>query len=157
MVMEQLDELYRDVILDHFKSPSHSGALPGAQITVEGANPLCGDELTFHLQMEDGRIQHVRFRGKGCAISQAAASMLAGQLEGKTVGETTKLINAMKSLMQGHEPDPAVDLGDLEALAGVRKFPVRVKCAALSWNVVEQGLAEYQKSKSTNEEVKRQK
>ena len=143
MVMEQLDELYREVILDHFKNPTHSGELPHAQIKVDGANPLCGDEMTFHLKMQDGRIEHVRFRGKGCAISQAAASMLAGQLEGKTVGETTKLIETMKALMQGQDPDPSVDLGDLEALAGVRKFPVRIKCAALSWNIIEQGLEDY--------------
>ena len=142
-MIEQLDELYREVILDHFKSPTHSGELPDAQIKVEGANPLCGDELTFHIRMDDGRLSRIRFRGKGCAISLAAASMLATQLEGKTVGEVGRLISAMKSLMQGREPDPSVDLGDLEALAGVRKFPVRVKCAALSWNVIESGLQEY--------------
>ena len=142
-MIEQLDELYREVILDHFKNPTHSGELPNAQIKVDGANPLCGDEMTFYLSMQNGRIEHVRFRGKGCAISQAAASMLAGQLEGKTVAETMKLIDAMKALMQGQEADPSVDLGDLEALAGVRKFPVRIKYAALSWNVIEQGLEDY--------------
>lgn len=140
---EQLDELYREVILDHFKSPTHSGELPDAQVKVDGANPLCGDEMTFHLKLDNGHLARVRFRGKGCAISQASASMLAGQLEGKTVREAGRLIDAMKALMQGREPDESVDLGDLEALAGVRKFPVRVKCAALSWNVVEQGLEEY--------------
>ncbi len=143
MVMEQLDELYREVILDHFKRPTHSGELPSAQIQATGANPLCGDELAFYLQMENGRIGDIRFKGKGCAISQAAASMLAGQLEGKTIGEANQLVEAMKALMQGIAPDASVDLGDLEALSGVRKFPVRVKCAALSWNVVEQGLEDY--------------
>ncbi len=142
-MMEQLDELYREVILDHFKNSSHSGELPDAQIKVVGANPLCGDEMTFYLKMGDGRIQQARFQGKGCAISQAAASMLAGQLEHKTVGEAAAVIEAMKGLMQGKELDGVIDLGDLEALAGVRKFPVRFKCAALSWNVVEQGLEEY--------------
>lgn len=142
-MFEQLDELYREVILDHFKHSTHAGEIAEAQVKVEGANPLCGDELVFHLQLEDGRIQRVRFHGKGCAISQAAASMLAGRLEGKTVAEAGRLIEAMKTLMQGAAPDPSVDLGDLEALAGVRKFPVRVKCAALSWNVVEQGLTDY--------------
>ena len=149
-MLEQLDELYRDVILDHFRRPTHSGELPDAQISVEGTNPLCGDALTFHLRLEDGKIQRVRFQGKGCAISQAAASMLAGQLEGKPLPESRRLIEAMKALMQGQEPDPAVDLGDLEALAGVRKFPVRVKCAALSWNVVEQGLDGYQKPSASS-------
>ena len=139
-MIEQLDELYRDVILDHFKNSSHHGEIPDAQIKVNGANPLCGDEITFYLKMSNGQIEQVRFQGKGCAISQAASSMLAAQLEHHTISDATKVINAMKGLMQGQDPDPSVDLGDLESLVGVRKFPVRVKCAALSWNVVEQGL-----------------
>ena len=142
-MIEQLDELYREVILDHFKNSSHSGALPEAQIHANGSNPLCGDELAFHLRLDQERIVRARFEGKGCVISQAAASMLAQQLEGKTVDEARGIIDAMKGLMQGREPAPSIDLGDLEALAGVRKFPVRVKCAALSWNVAEQGLARY--------------
>ncbi len=141
-MIDQLDELYREVILDHFKNSSHHGVLPGAQVNVDGTNPLCGDEVTFHLKLDGDRIGQVRFEGKGCAISQAASSMLAQQLEGKTVAQARALIETMKALMQGEAPDAAVDLGDLEALAGVRKFPVRVKCAALSWNVVEQGLAQ---------------
>lgn len=140
---EQLDELYREVILDHFKSPTHKGELPEAQVKTQGANPLCGDELTFHIQLDGDRLAKVRFHGVGCAISQAAASMLAGQLEGATMTQAGRIIEAMKTLLQGGEPDRALDLGDLEALAGVRKFPVRVKCAALSWNVVEQGLAQH--------------
>lgn len=144
-MIEQLDELYREVILDHFKNPTHSGELPHAQIKVDGANPLCGDEVTFHVAMNNGRVEQIRFRGKGCAISQAAASMLAAQLEGKTIREVAQIIETMKAIMQGQEPDPSIDLGDLEALAGVRKFPVRVKCAALSWNAVEQGLKDYQR------------
>ena len=145
-MLDQLDELYREVILEHFKHSAHSGELPGAQIHVNGANPLCGDELAFHLKMDNGRIQQARFIGKGCAISQAASSMLAAALEGRTLAEVRQLIEAMKGLMQGKEPAASVDLGDLEALAGVRKFPVRVKCAALSWNVVEQGLDNYKRS-----------
>ena len=140
MAEQQLDELYREVILDHFKNPTHAGQLPEAQIKVDGANPLCGDEMTFHIRMDDGRLARIRFRGKGCAISQAAASMLAAALEGKTAPEAAAVIETMKKLMQGEAPSEALDLGDLEALAGVRKFPVRIKCAALSWNVVEQGL-----------------
>ena len=143
MVMEQLDELYREVILDHFREPRNQGELPDAQIHAEGTNPLCGDEMAFSIQLSGDRIQQVRFVGKGCAISQAAASMLTEQLQGKTLGETTQIIQAMKAMMQGQDPDPSLDLGDLESLAGVRKFPVRVKCAALSWNVVEQGINNY--------------
>ena len=142
-MLDQLEELYRDVILEHFAHPTHTGELPEAQIKAQGDNPLCGDALTFHLQLDGGRIARARFLGKGCAISQAAASMLAGQLEGKTLEEARGLVGVMKALMQGQAPASSVDLGDLEALAGVRKFPVRVKCAALSWNVVEHGLEEY--------------
>ena len=145
-MVEQLDELYRAVILDHFKCSRYSGDLPDAQIHTMGANPLCGDEVTFHVKLDQERIAQVRFTSKGCAISQAASSMLAQQLEGRTLQEVGQIITTMKALMQGQEPDPSIDLGDLEALAGVRKFPVRVKCAALSWNVVEQGLAEYQRN-----------
>ena len=146
-MVEQLDELYREVILDHFKNPTHRGELPDAPIKIQGANPLCGDEMTFHLQVEGDRLTRVRFLGKGCAISQATASMLAVQLEGKTIAEAQQLIETMKALMQGQVPSSSVDLGDLEALAGVRKFPVRIKCAALSWNVVEQGLNAHQGAK----------
>ena len=146
-MIEQLDELYREVILDHFKNSSHHGEIPDAQIKVNGANPLCGDEITFYMKLNHGRIEQVRFQGRGCAISQAAASMLAAQLEHRTVAETTKVVETMKALMQGQDPDPSVDLGDLESLAGVRKFPVRVKCAALSWNIVEQGLLDAARSR----------
>ena len=142
-MVEQLDELYREVILDHFKSSSHRGELPGAQIKAEGNNPLCWDEMTFYLKLADGKVAQARFKGKGCAISQAAASMLSQQLEEKTFDEIQRIIEAMKGLMQGQDPDSSLDLGDLESLAGVRKFPVRVKCAALSWNIIEQGLNDY--------------
>ena len=144
-MIEQLDELYREVILDHFRSPRNVGELPHAGIKAEGTNPLCGDEITFWLKLDNGRIQAVHFLGKGCAISQAAGSMLTEALRGKTLAEAANLTAAMRRLMQGQEPDPTLDLGDLEALAGVRKFPVRVKCAALSWNVIEQGFEDYKK------------
>ena len=156
-MIEQLDELYRDVILDHFKNSTHHGELPGAQVKATGANPLCGDELVFYMKIGNGRIEQARFNGKGCAISQAAASMLAAQLEHRTLDEARQIVQAMKAMMQGQDPDPAVDVGDLESLAGVRKFPVRVKCAALSWHVVEQGLAEYQDTSFQRSDVRNQK
>lgn len=145
MVVEQLDELYREVILDHFRSPRNVGELPGADVTAEGNNPLCGDQMTFWLALDDGKIRDAHFVGKGCAISQAASSMFTEQLKGKTLPEVSRLIATMKALMQGQAPTADVDVGDLESLVGVRKFPVRVKCAALSWNVIEQGLEDYQK------------
>ena len=146
-MVEQLDELYREVILEHFKHSAHAGQIPDAEIHAAGSNPLCGDEIRFDVRMNDQRIAQIRFSGKGCAISQAASSMLAQELEGKSVAEASRLIEAMKALMQGQSSDGAIELGDLESLAGVRKFPVRGKCAALSWNVVEEGLAEYVGSK----------
>ena len=106
---------------------------------------MCGDEITFWVKLNGERIHQAHFLGKGCAISQAAGSMFTEQLQGKTFKEVGRLIHTMKNLMQGQEPDPELDLGDMESLVGVRKFPVRVKCAALSWNVIEQGLADYKK------------
>ena len=149
MVIEQLDELYREVILDHFREPRNRGELPDAQIKAEGTNPLCGDEMAFDVRLAGDRIDQVRFRGKGCAISQAAGSMLTGQLRGKTVAEARTIIGSLRGMMQGQDPDPSLDLGDLESLVGVRKFPVRVKCAALSWNIIEQGLDDYRTSHGT--------
>ncbi len=157
MVVEQLDELYREVILDHFRQPRNRGELPHADIHAEGVNPLCGDEMTFSITLDDGRIDQVRFLGKGCAISQATASMFTEQLRGKTLREVEELVQAMKDLMQGKPLRPDVDLGDLESLVGVRKFPVRIKCAALSWNVIEQGLAEYRGHSSQRSEDRSQK
>lgn len=145
MVLEQLDTLYREVILDHFREPRNRGELPDAQIKANGTNPLCGDEMAFDLRVAGERIDQVRFRGKGCAISQAAASMLTEQLKGKSLAEARAIIGALRGMMQGQDPDESLDLGDLESLVGVRKFPVRVKCAALSWNIIEQGLQDYQK------------
>ena len=145
MAIEQVDELYREVILDHFRRPRNVGELPDAQIRAEGTNPLCGDEMAFWLKLSEGRIREVRFRGTGCAISQASASMLGEALTGKTLEDAARLIHALKALMQSGTVAPGVELGDLELLSGVRKFPVRVKCAALSWNVVAQGLADYRK------------
>ena len=143
MVVEQLDELYREVILDHFTNPRNVGELAGAPIRAEGTNPLCGDEIAFWLTLNGTRVEAAHFKGKGCAISQAAGSMFTEQLKGKTLQEVARLIHAMKRLMQGEAPPEDVDVGDLESLSGVRKFPVRVKCAALSWNVLEQGLDHY--------------
>ena len=122
-MIEQLDELYREVILDHFKNSSHHGEIPDAQIKVNGANPLCGDELTFYMKLRNGHIQKVRFDGKGCAISQAAASMLATQLEDHTINEAKQVIDTMKALMQGEEPNPSVDLGIWSRSLACASFP----------------------------------
>ena len=134
-----LDELYRDVILDHYRNPRHRGSLADPSGHFEGLNPVCGDEVTMDLRIEAGRIGGIGVGGVGCSISQASASMLADRLQGRTVDEARSVIAKVRAMMLNGE-EPSADLGDLEALAGVAKFPVRVKCALLSWNVLEQGL-----------------
>ncbi len=133
-----LDDLYREVILDHYAHPRNRGRLVPSDIAVEGANPLCGDELALFVRVRDGLVEDVRFEGRGCSISQASTSMMTEAIKGKTVDEVRSLVGAFKSMMHGGEP--AADLGDLVALQGVRKFPVRIKCATLSWVALEQGL-----------------
>ncbi len=133
-----LDDLYREVILDHYAHPRNRGRLVPSDIAVEGVNPLCGDELALFVRVRDGRVEDVRFEGRGCSISQASTSMMTEAIKGKTVDEVRSLVGAFKSMMHGGEP--AADLGDLVALQGVRKFPVRIKCATLSWVALEQGL-----------------
>ena len=159
--MPGLEDLYREIILDHYRNPRNRGELtvPPAH-RVEGFNPLCGDEIVVYLQVgDDGRIDDIKIGGQGCSISQSSASMMSSAVKGKTVAEARELTRAFKALMTIHEsrldggdgsgtdtptPDPEVKLGDLEALQGVVKFPVRIKCATLSWNTLTQGLDEVQ-------------
>ena len=138
-----LDDLYREVILDHYSHPRNKGELPDPDIKVEGANPLCGDELSIFVKLDGGRVADVRFTGRGCSISQASASMMTEQIKGKTIEEARALAARFKGMMQGQAIDED-EMGDLAALQGVRKFPVRVKCATLSWVALEQGIEEFQ-------------
>jgi nitrogen fixation NifU-like protein len=136
-----LDDLYREVILDHYAHPRNRGRLDPSDIAVEGANPVCGDELSLYVRLREGRVDDVRFEGRGCSISQASTSMMTEAIRGKTIAEVRALIHAFKEMMRGREPPDA--LGDLVALQGVRKFPVRIKCATLSWVALEQGLDDH--------------
>lgn len=159
--MPGLEDLYREIILDHYRNPRNRGELPAPPAhRVEGFNPLCGDEVVLFIQVESGRVDELRVSGQGCSISQSSASMMSDAVKGKTVEEVRALTRAFKSLMSIHEsrldgdgdgegedveepaPGPDVKLGDLEALQGVVKFPVRIKCATLSWNALTQGLDE---------------
>ena len=153
--MPGLEDLYREIILDHYRSPRNRGELPSPPATrTEGFNPLCGDEIQVYLQVEGDTISDVKIGGQGCSISQSSASMMSSAIKGKSVDEARALIRAFKSMMSIHEHrlggdaeepaeiDPDVKLGDLEALQGVVKFPVRIKCATLSWNTLQQGLDE---------------
>jgi nitrogen fixation NifU-like protein len=153
--MPGLEDLYREIILDHYRNPRNRGELPvPPAYKVEGFNPLCGDEIVLYLDVEDGTVTDVRIDGQGCSISQSSASMMSAAVKGKTVGEARAMTRAFKAMMSIHESaldggdgeaaevDSELKLGDLEALRGVVKFPVRIKCATLSWNTLIQGLDE---------------
>jgi len=159
--MADLEELYREIILDHYRSPRNRGELdsPPAH-RVEGFNPLCGDEVVISMVVEDGKLADLKIGGSGCSISQSSASLMSAAVKGKSVGEVRRLISTFKGMMSIHEAalehdgdgaDVAIDepeeidldkLGELAALQGVVKFPVRIKCATLSWNALAQGLDE---------------
>jgi nitrogen fixation NifU-like protein len=138
----QLDDLYREVILDHYRNPHRRGALKTPTARHEGYNPLCGDEVTVEIKTKGDVIEDVAFRGGGCSISQASASMMADAIVGKTVPEARRLFKQFTAMMQGSEDVDPEALGDLEALVGVRRFPVRVKCATLAWHTLEEALDE---------------
>jgi nitrogen fixation NifU-like protein len=143
-----LDELYREVILDHYRSPRRRGRLNAPDAHAEGHNPLCGDEITLDLALDGDTVSDVRISGQGCSISQASASMMAEAIAGKSRAEIEDLIHRFKAMMEieegetGIDPDrPGAALGDLEALQGVRRFPVRIKCADLPWATLAEALA----------------
>ncbi len=158
-----LDDLYREIILDHYRSPRNRGELPTPPATrVEGFNPLCGDEVILYVDLEGGKVRDIKFAGTGCSISQSSTSMMTAAVKGRTLPEAEALIRRFKGLMSIHEQalggdadeevdgsppgraadEPDVKLGDLEALQGVVKFPVRIKCATLSWHTLTQALDE---------------
>jgi nitrogen fixation NifU-like protein len=141
-----LGGLFQEVILEHYKRPRNRGALENADATVHMTNPTCGDEIHLGLRVDDGRIAEVKFLGEGCSISQASASMMTQILVGKTTAEARQLADRFTEMMHG-DAEAAMDraLGDMRALAGVAKFPVRVKCALLGWNAVEEALIKSRK------------
>lgn len=130
-----MQELYKEIVLDHFRRPRNRGELPGAQIKEHLNNPLCGDEVTVYANLGDDL--EVRFTGRGCAISQASASMLAERLDGKTREEAEREISAFLEMMRTEENE---DLGELAALKGVVQTPNRIRCATLAWDALRRGL-----------------
>ncbi len=161
--MPGLEDLYREIILDHYRSPRNRGELESPPaVRAEGFNPLCGDEIIVYIDVaDDGTVTDIAIGGQGCSISQSSASMMSAAVKGKSVGDARRLIGAFKGLMTIHEGEIGGDgteaalgieidadgnepiaLGDLEALKGVVKFPVRIKCATLSWNTLAQALDE---------------
>ena len=147
------DDLYRDLILDHYRNPRNKGALDDAGVVVEGFNPSCGDEVRVALRLDppgdapapegDVRVQQIRFGGQGCSISQSSASMLTQEIAGRPIDDARALSRAVQRMLtdDGFDPD-STDVGDLEALSGVARFPVRIKCALLAWKVLDTALNE---------------
>jgi nitrogen fixation protein NifU and related proteins len=145
------DELYRDVILDHFKNPRNHGRLSPADIEVEGVNPLCGDQIRMTVKMAGDNVEQIRVEGKGCSISQSSASMMTEALKGKSAGRAQELVGDFKRMMlekAAAAEDLPEDLEELAALEGVKKYPVRIKCAVLSWNTFLEGLRAFEEKRA---------
>ena len=141
--MDEMQELYRQVILDHNRNPRNFGALADATRVVAGVNPLCGDKMTLYVKLGDGKIEDIRFQGTGCAISVASSSLMTERVKGLPVGAALQLFAKVHDLLTGSsEQEPAADLEKLAALGGVREFPSRVKCASLGWHALKSAVAD---------------
>jgi len=138
----ELQDLYREVLLDYFRSTARKGRLDPADVRAHGINPVCGDELEITARREDGKVAQLRYAGHGCVISQASAAMMGEALEGRSEAKARELVKAFKKMMLENAPVSSLpeELEPLAALEGVRKFPLRVKCATLAWNTIAQGL-----------------
>ena len=148
--MPGLEDLYREIILDHYRTPRNRGELAPPAAHAIGHNPLCGDEIEVYLDVVDGIVIDIKVAGQGCSISQSSASMMSQAVKGKSVAEVRALVRRFKGMMSIEEEAPEgeqnldadVKLGDLEALQGVVKFPVRIKCATLAWNTLLEAMSE---------------
>ncbi|WP_440961805.1 Fe-S cluster assembly sulfur transfer protein SufU [Paenibacillus nitricinens] len=141
-----LDDLYRRVIMDHYKSPRNRGSFEDDALKIELNNPTCGDRITLQLKVEDGIVKDARYNGEGCSISMSSASMMTEAIKGQTVERALELADNFSLLMKGE----VVDFGeyeDIEALSGVNKFPARIKCATLAWNALRKGIDEEEQHK----------
>ncbi|MBI2724487.1 MAG: SUF system NifU family Fe-S cluster assembly protein [Chloroflexi bacterium] len=139
----ELDELYRELILDHYRHPRHRDALAEADVTAEGYNPVCGDEVEMELRFDGDRVAGIGLRGRGCSISQASASMMSELVDGKSVADIRRLSDEFTQMLTHPDASVPEELGDLEALQGVAKFAVRVKCATLAWHTLADGIAQH--------------
>lgn len=137
-----LEELYKEVILDHYRTPRNKGRLDPHDVALERNNPLCGDEIELFVRFDGDTIEGIGFEGKGCSISQASASMMTEKVEGLTAKESAALAESIKRMMAGEEEGDVDTLGDLVSLKGVVKYPVRIKCALLGWNTLLEALQE---------------
>ena len=144
--MSDLSDLYQEVILDHNRRPRNFHALADASHMAEGYNPLCGDRLTLYLKLAAGVVTDVSFEGAGCAISKASASMMTDAVKGKSVGDVQALFDRFHRMVTTPPEQPVEDLGKLSSLAGVREFPVRVKCASLAWHTLKAAMTNEQRT-----------
>ncbi len=148
--MPGLEDLYREIILDHYRTPRNRGELAPPAVRAEGHNPLCGDEIQVYLDVVDGVVNDIKVAGQGCSISQSSASMMSQAVKGKGLAEVRALVRRFRGMMSVEDAEDeitaaetaAVKLGDLEALQGVVKFPVRIKCAMLAWNTLLLAMSE---------------
>ncbi|GIN89032.1 iron-sulfur cluster assembly scaffold protein NifU [Siminovitchia terrae] len=145
MSFNNLDNLYRQVIMDHYKNPRNKGSLEDGSLTVDMNNPTCGDRIHLTMNVEDGKVTEAKFDGEGCSISMASASMMTQAVIGQDTETALKLSGIFSEMIQGKDfDDEDLDLGDIEALQGVSKFPARIKCATLAWKALEKGIKEQQ-------------
>ncbi|MED3549570.1 Fe-S cluster assembly sulfur transfer protein SufU [Cytobacillus praedii] len=142
MSSNNLDTLYRQVIMDHYKNPRNKGVLADDSLTINMNNPTCGDRIQLTLKLEGDKVIDAKFEGEGCSISMSSASMMTQAIKGRNIEDALKLSEVFSLIMQGKDYEDDIDLGDIEALQGVAKFPARIKCATLAWKAMEKGLKE---------------
>jgi nitrogen fixation NifU-like protein len=142
VVRLSLEELYKEVILDHYRAPRNKGRLDPHDVALERNNPLCGDEIELFLKLEGDNLEGIAFEGKGCSISQASASMMTEKVKGLPAKEARAVAESIKRMMAGEEEGDADELGELVSLKGVVKYPVRIKCALLGWNTLLEAMDE---------------
>ncbi len=141
--MDEVQELYREVILDHNRNPRNFGELGDATRVISAVNPLCGDKLTLYVKVGDGTVTDIKFKGSGCAISVASSSLMTERVKGTKVPDALRLFDQVHDLLTGaHDHEPAEDLDKLAALGGVREYPSRVKCASLAWHALKAAVAD---------------
>ncbi|MCK4632048.1 MAG: SUF system NifU family Fe-S cluster assembly protein [candidate division Zixibacteria bacterium] len=141
---ERLDDLYRDIILDHYRSPRGRNPVERADIATDGHNPSCGDEVELKVEIDEDRVKNIHVDCRGCAISVASGSMLAEVIKGKSINEIKEISRVVRAMLKGDTDDIPEDLGDLDALKGVRQFPVRIKCALLAWLALIEGVKNFE-------------
>ncbi|MFX3631910.1 MAG: Fe-S cluster assembly sulfur transfer protein SufU [Candidatus Pristimantibacillus sp.] len=139
----QLDDLYRRIIMDHYKNPRNRGTMEAESVTINLNNPTCGDRISLQLQVDDGKVTDAKFSGEGCSISLSSASMMTEAVKGKTFEEALELVQRFSGLMKGESVE-FEENEDIEALSGVNKFPARIKCAMLGWNALRKGIEQQQ-------------